>query len=148
MEMKANMQLLPAINKIVSNAEEMLKNILGYDVRVRLAYTNAQSNDETIRNLICVEFDVNWDEVCSKSRKYHLVEARHAYFFLAYRFLKKTLAKIGEDCGGRDHTTIVHGIKKVENMIETNDPMAEQIRRIEEIIKEKDSRKVIHSDSE
>lgn len=57
------------------------------------------------------------EEIGVKSRKRHLVYARYCYFFNAKKLLPKTsLAIIGKQCGGRDHATVLHGIKQHENL--------------------------------
>ena len=51
----------------------------------------------------------------SKSRSRPLTQARHIAMYLTRECTGLSLVKIGEIFGGRDHTTVLHGIKKVED---------------------------------
>ena len=56
-------------------------------------------------------FRVNWREITGSSRRRSVVEARHAAM-LALREMGLNLQDIGAFIGGRDHTTVIHGIKQ------------------------------------
>ena len=52
-------------------------------------------------------------------RDANLVKARHIVMWLARRFTERSLPEIGRALGCRDHTTIMHGCRKVERVIAT-----------------------------
>lgn len=56
-------------------------------------------------------------EMRSIRRAPHLVDARYEAFWRCYRETDKSLPQIGAAFGGRDHTTVMHGIKKFERML-------------------------------
>jgi hypothetical protein len=55
--------------------------------------------------------------VLSERRDNEVVKARHIFFWLARRFTLRSLPYIGRMIGGRDHTTVLHGTRKVEAAI-------------------------------
>jgi len=57
-------------------------------------------------------------EMRSVRRAAHLVDARYEAFWRCYRETDKSLPQIGAAFGGRDHTTVMHGIRKHEKMLE------------------------------
>lgn len=72
--------------------------------------------------------------LCSKGRAKDLVFARHVVMFLMKRLTDKSLRDIGVFLGGRDHSTVMHALHKMEKYIEKNPEFNTQIKRIEEDI--------------
>ena len=56
----------------------------------------------------------------SKDRSRSLVELRFIFFFIA-RTMRYNLKDIGRFCGGRDHTTVIHGLRTFKNLYETDE---------------------------
>lgn len=63
---------------------------------------------------VAAEAGVSSSAIFSQSRLRAHVRARHAAMYLAYRETGKSLPKIGLAFGNRDHTTVLHAIRKVE----------------------------------
>ena len=56
----------------------------------------------------------------SKTRKRHVVQARQLAMFFAKKFTKASLANIGSQIGDRDHATVLHACKTVDNLVATD----------------------------
>ena len=56
----------------------------------------------------------------SKTRKRHIVQARQLAMFLAKKYTKASLASIGSQIGQRDHATVLHACKTVDNLTTTD----------------------------
>ena len=56
----------------------------------------------------------------SKTRKRHIVQARQLAMFFAKKFTKASLASIGSQIGKRDHATVLHACKTVNNLADTD----------------------------
>ena len=56
----------------------------------------------------------------SKTRKRHIVQARQLAMFFAKKYTKASLASIGSQIGKRDHATVLHACKTVNNLIDTD----------------------------
>ena len=56
----------------------------------------------------------------SKTRKRHVVQARQLAMFFAKRYTKASLANIGSQIGDRDHATVLHACKTVDNLVSTD----------------------------
>ncbi|MDP4988544.1 MAG: chromosomal replication initiator protein DnaA, partial [Polaribacter sp.] len=56
----------------------------------------------------------------SKTRKRHVVQARQLAMYFAKRLTKASLASIGSQIGHRDHATVLHACKTVDNLTETD----------------------------
>ena len=77
------------------------------------------------------------DAIRSQNRARGLVLCRHAYYFLARQKMGLKLAEIGEVFGA-DHTTVIHGVQKVKDMLSIGDEITSNfINNINSCIKEK-----------
>ena len=76
-----------------------------------------KTNLEIILETISDNYNISESLIKSKSRKDEIVKARHAYFYIAYKISRKGLAEIGR-LVNRDHTTVIHGIRKIEGEID------------------------------
>lgn len=73
--------------------------------------------------------------ILSKTRKREVVIARHITMWLYKKHTKYTLKMIGEMIGDNDHTTVLHAIRNVNNMIDTKyKTVSEDINQLEKIL--------------
>jgi chromosomal replication initiator protein len=56
----------------------------------------------------------------SKTRKREIVQARQLTMFFAKQLTKSSLATIGAQCGNKDHATVLHACRTVNNLSETD----------------------------
>jgi chromosomal replication initiator protein len=68
----------------------------------------------SIKDKVEYYFDLLQGELEGKGRCNAAAEARHVAFYLCYTFLNVSYPQIGKVFGNRDHTTVMHGVKKVE----------------------------------
>jgi chromosomal replication initiator protein len=71
--------------------------------------------------MVSQECGVDFHHLMSNRRYARVVEARWLTFFLARIHTKDTLVQIGHLVGGRDHSTVIHGLRKMRWRI-ANDP--------------------------
>jgi chromosomal replication initiation ATPase DnaA len=64
---------------------------------------------------VCREHHVKREELLTGCRKEHLVEARADLYWYARRDTNLSLADIGRRSGGRDHTTVICGLKRAQS---------------------------------
>lgn len=69
-----------------------------------------------------------------KSRNRYIVTARQIYMYLLRKYAGYSLSVIGAMCGRRDHTTVIHAARNVENLILFDRVLAPQITRMELLI--------------
>ncbi len=71
-------------------------------------------------------------DIIGKSRTRQLTEPRHIAMFLARKHTTLSFPQLGEEFGGRDHSTIQHGVRKIQERIDGGDPeLAYQMQIIE-----------------
>ena len=79
-------------------------------------------------------YNLTVKEMCGKSRVSNIKTARQVAMFLLSKELSMSTTKIANEVGVKDHTTVMHGIKKIENDIKLNFTLRDQIETIKEHI--------------
>lgn len=75
---------------------------------------------EYIQKIVCDYFDIEIEVLKSKTRKREIVQARQIAMYFSKKLTKSSLANIGAHCGGRDHATVLHACRTVNNLAETD----------------------------
>ena len=75
---------------------------------------------EFIVNEVCNHLNIPIEVFYSKSKKREMVQARQLAMHFAKKYTKCSLAAIGQQCGGKDHATVIHALKTVANLLETD----------------------------
>ncbi|HIP36582.1 MAG TPA: chromosomal replication initiator protein DnaA [Crocinitomix sp.] len=73
-----------------------------------------------IHKIVCDYFNLPIELLKSKTRKREVVQARQIAMFFAKKMTKWSLASIGAQCGGKDHATVLHACRTVNNLSETD----------------------------
>ncbi|NBU51789.1 MAG: chromosomal replication initiator protein DnaA [Chitinophagia bacterium] len=90
---------------------------------------------ENIARLVAEHFDVPIETLSSKTRKRQVVIARQLSMYLAKNYTKSSLKTIGDNFGGKDHSTVIYSINTVRDLIDTDslfkDTVAELEKKVE-----------------
>jgi chromosomal replication initiator protein len=108
----------------VALAEEALKGILSRHNKPKLI-TIAKIQQETAEH-----FALKTEELKAKKRTKNVVLPRQVAMYLARELTDASLPKIGEEFGGRDHTTVMHACKKIDADMKTNRQLKGAIEQI------------------
>jgi chromosomal replication initiator protein len=87
-----------------------------------------------IQKVVCDYFDLQIDTMKSKTRKREVVQARQIAMFFAKSMTKSSLATIGMHCGGKDHATVLHACRTVNNLMDTDKRFKAYIEELEKKI--------------
>ena len=79
-------------------------------------------------------YDLSAKELCSKTRVTHIKTARQVAMYLLSSELNLSTNKIASEVGVKDHTTVMHGIKKIKEDLKLNFSLRDQIEEIKEKI--------------
>ncbi|MGG0717575.1 chromosomal replication initiator protein DnaA [Robertmurraya massiliosenegalensis] len=80
-------------------------------------------------------FNVKLEDFKAKKRTKSVAFPRQIAMYLARELTDFSLPKIGEEFGGRDHTTVIHAHEKISNLIQTDIQFQNQIKEINELLK-------------
>ena len=101
---------LTATSVSLSMAKEILKDIL--------VEKNREISVEQIQKVVASHFNIKLTELKSSKRLKALVIPRQIAMYLARQMTSCSYPEIGEKFGGKDHSTIIHAIKKIEKALE------------------------------
>ena len=87
-----------------------------------------------IQKVVCDYFDLPIELLKSKTRKREVVQARQIAMFFAKNMTKSSLATIGMHCGGKDHATVLHACRTVNNLMDTDKRFKNYISELEKKI--------------
>ncbi|MVX35125.1 MULTISPECIES: chromosomal replication initiator protein DnaA [Myroides] len=73
-----------------------------------------------IQTVVSSYFEIDTETLRSKTRKRNIAQARQLAMYFAKKYTKASLASIGSQIGGRDHATVLHACKTIDNLIETD----------------------------
>ena len=93
-------------------AKEVLKNII--------KEIQSDVSVDFIQKTVSEYFKVDLESLKSKIKKREIVIPRQVAMYFCKRYTQLTLALIGENFGGRDHSTVIHALESVEDMMKTD----------------------------
>lgn len=82
--------------------------------------TTREISIDYIQKVVCDYFDMPMELLKSKTRKREIVQARQLTMYFSKQLTKNSLATIGAQCGNKDHATVLHACRTVNNLAETD----------------------------
>ena len=118
--------MLPLSNPEVISAivlcERAIRRITGNpNIAVSLVDESAILEYSDIEAAVCNAVGVTVDKVISKRRTTDYVTARQLISYYSRMHTSMSLLSIGQKLGNRDHTTVLHNVQKIKNLIQTGD---------------------------
>lgn len=117
-----------------------LKNMTPLEV-INEGYINTAKNPQSkaiapkqVIEKVAKYYQMTPKEMCSKSRVAHIKNARQVAMYILSKELSMSTPKIALEVGVKDHTTVMHGIKKIEGDLKLNFSLRDQIAALREQI--------------
>ncbi len=126
-------ELEGALNRIVAFADLSGSTLNASLVNVALADLIPQRGEvhpQAVIDAVARFFNLSSEKLLSADRSKNVSLPRQLAMYILREDVKASLPQIGEAIGGRDHTTIMHGIKKIEADIKNDDRMQRQLMQI------------------
>ena len=95
----------------------------------------SQMSEQRIINIVSDYYGLTPSQVVGKDRSGQIVLARHVAMYLIRNTIDVPLKKIGDAFGGRDHTTVMSGLQKVENELKIDINLQTAISEIKKLLK-------------
>ena len=89
---------------------------------------------QLIVEVVSEHFNITVDQIMSKNRSSDIAKPRQIAMYLCKQMTSQPLDSIGQLLGGRDHSTIIHGVKKITSEYETDDVLRNTIDTIKKKI--------------
>ena len=100
----------------VEITQELAQNVVMKFVK----NTKREVSIDYIQKVVSDYFQMDIETLQSKTRRRHIVQARQLAMYFAKKFTKASLASIGNQIGKRDHATVLHACKTVDNLTFTD----------------------------
>jgi chromosomal replication initiator protein len=100
-----------------------------------LALNRRQISVEVIQKTVADFFKIKVADMYSKRRHAHIVLPRQIAMYLAKELTQKSLPEIGEGFGGRDHTTVLHAMRKITEQRQHDPELNHQIHVLEQTLR-------------
>ena len=127
-------ELVGAINRIVSFSRiyNKIPNLAETKIVLKdlLSLSENKVTIDLIQTLVCKFFKISKNEMLSSRRSRYLVRPRQTAIYLTKILTSKSLPEIGREFSNRDHTTIIHSVKTIEKLKETDTEMVENISKL------------------
>jgi chromosomal replication initiator protein len=111
----------------IALAREALKDLLSIQ--------NRQVSVENIQKTVADFYKIKVADMYSKKRPASIARPRQIAMYLAKDMTKKSLPEIGELFGGRDHTTVLHAVRKIGEERQRNSELNQQLHVLEQTLK-------------
>jgi chromosomal replication initiator protein len=96
--------------------------------------TSREISIDYIQKIVSDYFGLPLEAIHSKTRKREIVQARQLAMYFSKKLTKASLATIGLHCGNKDHATVLHACRTVNNLIETDKQFRNYVEEIDKKI--------------
>ncbi len=91
---------------------------------------------DDILRVVSKHYNVSRADLLSQRRTATVVKPRQIAMYLAKVLTLRSLPEIGRRFGGRDHTTVLHAVRKIDGLIATDRALAEEIESLKRLVNE------------
>ena len=109
-----------------TSSSEVEETVVATSNRTR-AHEPKRVKIEGIQKLVATHYSVLRDDMNSSTRRAAVVKPRQVAMFLARNLTGRSLPEIGRRFGGRDHTTVLHAVRKIETLSQTDGALRDEI---------------------
>ena len=113
----------------IALAENSLKDIFSENSATPLT-------PELIQQVVAVYYNIRVEDIQGSKKPKNIAFPRQVSMYLCRKLLDISLPKIGESFGGRDHTTVIYAISKIEKQLESDEGLQKTVHALEKEIKE------------
>jgi chromosomal replication initiator protein len=100
-----------------------------------ISEVNKEITVDAIQKMVAEHFKISVEKIQGKTRKREIVIARQLSMFLAKNMTDTSLKTIGENFGGRDHSTVIYSCNTVSELMDTDSNFRETVDELEKKIK-------------
>ncbi len=94
---------------------------------------------EDIQKLVAVHFNISRADLLSSRRTAQVVKPRQVAMFLSKVLTLRSLPEIGRRFGGRDHTTVLHAVRKIERTVAQDQALGEEVDLLKRLLLDESS---------
>ena len=131
-------ELEGALNRIWANYELTGKEI-NIENSTNLLSDLISAREKTIsidiiQKKVSSYYNLSLSDMCSSRRSINIARPRQIAMFLCKALTSYSYPEIGKAFGGKDHTTVIHAVKKIDSMLQIDQKLKKQIFELKETV--------------
>ena len=131
-------ELEGALNRVVAHAT-LVGRPITLETTQEVLHDLLRANDrrisiEDIQKHVATHYNIKVSDMHSARRSRAVARPRQVAMYLAKKLTSKSLPEIGRKFGGKDHTTVMHAVKRVEELMASDSEIARDVELIERIV--------------
>ncbi len=131
-------ELEGALNRVVAYAE-LTGQAISIDMTRSVLQDLLRANDrkvtiDEIQRQVSDYYNLRLSEILSARRARDIARPRQVAMYLAKRMTSRSLPEIGRKFGGRDHTTVIHAVRKIDDLRRTDSTLEDDIIRLSHLL--------------
>ena len=127
-------EMIGALNRILAFSRINTKSPTIYECKKILkdfiSYNGKSTSIEFIQKIVATYFNLNVSEMLSARRSRSLARPRQIAMYFAKKLTTSSLPEIGRKFSNRDHTTVIHAVKKIEELINKDNEIKQKVSEI------------------
>jgi len=131
-------EMIGALNRVLAFSKINTKSPNMYECkRILKDFINSSSKlvtVESIQTLVATHFNLNMQEMLSARRSRSLARPRQIAMYLSKQYTTNSLPDIGRKFSNRDHTTVIHAVKKIDELIKNDNEIRQNITELKKKI--------------
>lgn len=112
---------------------DLAKDIVGKVVKKKVT---KEITIPQIKKKVSSFFEITEEAMSAKTRKREIVEARQVAMYFSREKTQSSLASIGIQIGNKDHATVLHACRTIENLIQTNKKFSLKIEKLKRVLED------------
>ena len=131
-------ELEGALNRVVAHAQ-LIGRAITLESTQEVLHDLLRANDrrisiDDIQKQVAAHFNIRLADMHSARRARSIARPRQVAMYLAKQLTSRSLPEIGRKFGGRDHTTVMHAVRKVEELRDTDASFAEDLELLKRML--------------
>ena len=131
-------ELEGALNRVVAHAQ-LVGRAISLEATQEVLHDLLRANDrrvtiEEIQKSVAAHFNIRISDMHSARRARSVARPRQVAMYLSKQLTTRSLPEIGRKFGGRDHTTVMHAVRKVEELRESDNSFAEDVELLRRML--------------
>jgi chromosomal replication initiator protein len=130
-ELEGALMQISALQNYMDTAidDEIISNLFG---GLASFPANRGASIDSICKQVAEFFGIEPEDITGKKRVQEFTRARHVAIYLSYKLLNISYARIGESFAGRKHSSVIHSIKTIDSILQSNLPSAKSVKKLVE----------------
>jgi chromosomal replication initiator protein len=113
----------------IENAQQQLRDVFASPKQANMSI-------DTIIKVVADDYHLSPNDIKGKKRNKNIVNPRHIAMYLAKEITEYSTTEIGQDFGGRDHSTVIIACRKIEGQVQTDPALYSTLENLKRAIKE------------